>query len=378
MEKTLIFNKVLEHFGLEQESVQFAAGTKILTFILDTMRPFLTKVNFEPSQKAILSKFLEEKTLTVYLDDLDRGWEGTKSNIKRISALLNAIRDLSNENPGLKFRVALRSDVYFLVRTSDESTDKIEGSVVWLAWTNQEILVMLIKRIETFFRHNVNEKDLMQKKTKELAIYLDQIMEPTFSGKGKWENAPMYRILMSLIRKRPRDLVKLCTLAARMAYDRDSSVISTVDFQSIFEDYSQGRIQDAINEYRSEFPEIERLLMGMKPSKKEKSSHEAYTYSTDKLIDKINNIIEQGVFRFANGNIAEAKQLIHFLYKINFLTARKTLATGEIQRKYFEESRYLSNDFADFGYAWEIHPAYRWALQPDSIEDIFAHVDLCE
>jgi hypothetical protein len=44
--------------------------------------------------------------------------------------------------------------------------------------------------------------------------------------------------------------------------------------------------------------------------------------------------------------------------------------------KYFEENRYLSSQFSDFGFSWEIHPAYRWALQPDTIHDIFQNLDL--
>ena len=57
--------------------------------------------------------------------------------------MLNAVRDLISENPLMRFRISLRSDVYYLVRTSDESTDKIEGSVIWQSWTNHEILVLL-------------------------------------------------------------------------------------------------------------------------------------------------------------------------------------------------------------------------------------------
>ena len=64
------------------------------------------------------------------------------------------------------------------------------------------------------------------------------------------------------------------------------------------------------------------------------------------------------------------------MYKINFITARKELSNGQIDRKYFEENRYLSNQFIDFGYDWEIHPAYRWALQPESVADIFERVKL--
>ena len=45
-------------------------------------------------------------------------------------------------------------------------------------------------------------------------------------------------------------------------------------------------------------------------------------------------------------------------------------------RKYFEENRYLSTDFVDFGFDWEVHPAYRWALQPDSLKNIFDELEL--
>jgi hypothetical protein len=58
------------------------------------------------------------------------------------------------------------------------------------------------------------------------------------------------------------------------------------------------------------------------------------------------------------------------------LTARKLLDTGEIQRKYFEENRYLSSSFVDYGYDWEVHPAFRWALQPEGVNEIFDKLEL--
>ena len=55
---------------------------------------------------------------------------------------------------------------------------------------------------------------------------------------------------------------------------------------------------------------------------------------------------------------------------LNFLTARKRNDDDKIERKYFEENNFLANSFSDFGFDWEIHPAYRWALQPDNILSI--------
>lgn len=328
------------------------------------------------TRKKLIDNFLETQKIVVYIDDLDRGWKNSVEDRTRISALLNAVRDISNENKNIMFKISLRTDVYYSIRTSDESTDKIENSVVWLAWSNDDIFRLLIKRINTFFNISLSEDDLNSLKQAELAKYLNLVMTDRFKGYGKWSNIPTYRMLMSLIRKRPRDLVKLCTLSAKHAYNSDRHIIETQDFQAIFEEYSQGRIQDTINEYRSELPDIERLIIGMKPNKKEKTTNTGYIYAQDALNIKINNIIERGTFTFTNKKEANTKELIHFLYKINFLTARKKEdASGKIDRKYFDETRYLSGSFEEFGYSWEMHPAYRWALQPDNILSVYELLD---
>lgn len=375
----LLSRKCLDSFGVDTANrsinIPSSAG-KVLNFVIDSVNQLKDSINLQPSRKILLEQFLKNRRIMVYIDDLDRGWESRRLDIKRISALLNAVRDLSSDNPGLLFRIALRSDVYFLVRTSDESTDKIESSVIWYNWVNHEILVLLIKRIETFFGRTIDESTLMKKEQTELAHCLNPVFEPLFAGRGHWENVPFYRVLMSLIRKRPRDLVKLCTAAAREAHLNNSQIIRTKHLETVFEDYSQGRIQDTINEYKTELPDIERLVMGMKPSQMRRTTKESYSFTTDELLKKLDNIMQSGKFIFTNKREASRKDLAQFLYKINFLTARKEMPNGLIQRKYFEENRYLSSNFADFGYAWEIHPAYRWALQPDRFEDLFKLIQL--
>jgi hypothetical protein len=369
--------KLLESLGAESKTAKLVSGAgKLIELVAGSIQAGNVTLSLDPAKKALAEAFMKQRRLTVYLDDLDRGWEGKPSDIKRISALLNAVRDLSSDNEGLAFRVALRSDVYYLVRTSDESTDKIENSVIWYSWENHEILVLLIKRIETFLGRPVDEKTMLKQRQRDLAHYLEPVFSSNFEGQGKWENAQMYRVLMSLVRKRPRDLVKLCTAAAREAARDKSDKIHSKHLQAVFEEYSQGRIQDTINEYRTELHEIERLLMGMKPNKKEREAKLSYFYPTDALLKKIENIMQGGRFVFASGRVATSKELARFLYKINFLIATKAAETGYIDRRYFEESRYLSGEFADFGYGWEVHPAYRWALQPDSLPEIFEHVGL--
>ena len=318
----------------------------------------------------------EEKRLNVYIDDLDRGWENSKDDIKDKSALLNAVRDLSRECSNLRFRIGLRSDVYYAVRTSDETTDKIDGSVIWQKWTNQEILVMLIKRIETYFGRTVNEEELMKQKSPVLNKYLITVFEGNFRGQGQWNNAPIYRVLMSLIRKRPRDLVKLCTLAARNARENEHSRILTSDLTSVFQSYSNDRLTDTSTEYRSEFPQLMELLLKMRPSVKEIKQGTPCLYSSSELIIKLKNVLSMSSFAFKNGRPVTPQNLAVFLYKINFLTARKELDDGTVLRFYYDENRYISNEFTDFGYSFEIHPAYRWALQPNNADKLYSHIVL--
>lgn len=338
------------------------------------------KIGDKDFAKLIKNTVFHEKKILVLIDDLDRGWKNTETDIARISALLNAVRDLSRDMTNLQFRIAIRSDVYYAVRTSDESTDKIEGSVVWIRWTNHEILVMLIKRIETARGNQVDEESLLKKHQSELQRYLFDIFEERFQGHGHWENVPMYKVLMSLIRKRPRDLIKLCTLSAKKAKERGHSRIMTADLEAIFKEYSVGRLQDTINEYSSEFPRIEDLLLKMKPTRKEVDEGHPCLYERGKLTTKLANIIGQSSYTFSNRKTqVTANSLAAFLYKINFLTARKDTDNGTgIQRLYYDENKYILNEFTDFGYKYEIHPAYRWALQPDDVGQLFNQIDLAD
>lgn len=337
------------------------------------------KIQLSSSDFTTLLKntLFQEKQITIYLDDLDRGWENTGNDVKNLSAMLNAVRDLSRNIRNLKFRIALRSDVYYAVRTSDETTDKIDGSVIWQSWTNHEILVMLIKRIETYFGRDIDEESLLGQRQKDIAYFLNNVFEERFQGSGHWENAPMYRVLMSLIRKRPRDLVKLCTLAARKAYINGHDLILTNDLESVFKNYSNDRLTDTSTEYKSELPQVQELLLKMKPSKKELVSGNPCLFSREQLIKKLENILSMSHFVFKDGKEVSAQSLAAFLYKINFITARKNVG-GEILRVYYDENQYIYNDFADFGYSYEIHPAYRWALQPSATNALFAEIELLE
>lgn len=107
----------------------------------------------------------------------------------------------------------------------------------------------------------------------------------------------------------------------------------------------------------------------MRPRKKERTTRASFRFSNDQLINKVNGVMRSTPVIFKSGKPATAKSLIQFLYKTDFITARID-HEEYIERKHFDENRFLAHEIADFGYDWEIHPAYRWALQPQDINSV--------
>lgn len=53
-------------------------GLKMVSFVSETIIALKDKVDLSPSQKLLIDNFLKSKKIIVYIDDLDRGWEGKK------------------------------------------------------------------------------------------------------------------------------------------------------------------------------------------------------------------------------------------------------------------------------------------------------------
>lgn len=375
----LLVEKVVSNFNINKDNDTINQisrnGLKLTERIGMIVKKVQDVVDVGAIKKSVADQYLKNHKIVIYVDDLDRAWNGSKQNIYRISALLNAVRDMCNESNELCFRISLRSDVYYLVRTADESTDKIDGNVLWLTWTEHELLALLVKRVQTYFDNDISERELLGMGQQEMSAYLDDIMASTFEGAGKWNKRPIRYIFLSLIRRRPRDLINLCTLAARNANAEGRNLIVTEDWEEVFEQYSTSRLQDTINEHKYELPDIERLLLGMKPSHEMKKTEKPFVYDKERLVRKIEGIMQNGKFYFANNKECTVEELIAFMYKINFLNARKDAAGGFIDRKYFEDNKYITSNSVDFGYDWEVHPAFRWALYPET-RDIFWYTDI--
>ena len=124
-------------------------------------------------------------------------------------------------------------------------------------------------------------------------------------------------------------------------------------------------VQDIVNEFKYELLNIEPLLYRMAPTAKEikDKKKNTYVYTTSELINKIKNIRQNIALKLTYQHNTTDMDIAHFLYKIGFITARKTI-NNKIDRKHYDEKKQLlkSGSIGDGGYNWEIHPSYRSAI----------------
>lgn len=327
--------------------------------------------NYEPSgEHHILSRIIERKSVRLFLDDFDLDWRGNETDVTRIKSLLLSLSDMTTDMEGFSVRIALRTDVYEMIR-NEEFSDKFESAIITCKWNNQEIMCALAKRICAYFGVEFDKKIINDDNAQYYIIkYLDYVFVPKFDNSTKiWRNAPTHRVMFSLIRRKPRDMVKLCQNVAEEAYKRKLSKIDTSCFISVLESYSQERFKDLVNEYSKQLPMLEKLLIRMAPTQKEftAKANERYVYTTNELYNKIKNIQQNMTIKIYKGEseelcIADIHQIAHFLYKIGFITGRKR-CDDKIIRTYHDENQYLlKSQIGDRGFSWEIHPAYRGAL----------------
>lgn len=371
----LIVKKTYEDF-LEQEK----PDTKIFHAINSINDMFnLTsyiKGNDNQIKRQIAINFQKNKEVYVFIDDLDRGWNGDKISIHRISSLISALRDLSNSERGLKFRVSLRSDMYSLLRYDDSNLDKVSQNILDVKWTRDDLLRILVLRVQHFLGKNINSEDVDKLSQNGLERLLSKVMELTFSGTGKWHDKPIHNILLSLIRERPRDLINLCTLAAKEAGQNKHELIQTKDWEAVFKQYSVDRFEDTITEHRDELSldGVQLLLNGMKTTRSESKSGSSL-YSKDDILQKITNVLGQHDIR-RNGEALKLSgvEALKFLYSVGFVIARKDdNNTGFITRITYDQNHNLIDQ--DSGFKFEIHPAFRWALNYDPNKNPLNNID---
>lgn len=315
------------------------------------------------------------KQIVFYVDDLDKGWDGRYAGLHFVNSILNACYEVGKREQNIRFRLAIRWDLWDAISRINQDIDKIRQHAVFLRWSNHEIYLVAAKRISTFFGQEFPYKLYIEqaRNQEEIARAFDPVLDRTFYGLGKWDGAPTRRVILSMTRNRPRDLLTLLSLAAEEAHRKNRIRITSDDLKAIFPRYSEDRFSDLIVEYGTRLAGMESLLLSFKPPKATGKAEDKFRYTNDRMAVHLKEVLRKNSgrihFSYENG-VPDFRRILDFLYRIDFLQAWYRHPTGSIERVNFQDRQLAISGLADFGYSWEILPAYRWAIQPTKITDV--------
>ena len=320
------------------------------------------------------------RRITFYIDDLDKGWDGRREGARFVNSILNACYEMAKNEKNIRFKIAIRWDLWDAISSINSDIDKIRQNVVFLRWTNHQIYVVVANRIAKYLGINFDYNLYLgeERTQSEIERIFDPILERTFYGYGKWDKSPTRRVILSMTRNRPRDLISLLTLAANAASDNKRSTINHTDLQNIFPKYSEERLGDLIVEYGTRLDGLKALLLSFKPSNASGPAIEKFRFTNDRITKHLKQFISQysATVRFrTEKQPPEFRSLLDFLYRIDFLQAWYREPDGTIRRVNFQDRQLAVVDSTEFGYSWEVLPAYRWAIQPTKIHDVIASLE---
>ena len=314
------------------------------------------------------------KTITFVIDDLDRGWDGRPDGTHFVSTMLSAAFDISRRDPTIRFRISLRWDIFDAVTRTNPDVDKMRPNFTHLAWTPHQVYLIVAKRISAALGNDLDAGTAIKRKIaqNEFEIFYDPIIERRFHGRGAWSNTPTRHVLISMIRRRPRDLLSLLYQSGLEAVSRGISKIDADSLDAIFPRFSEERLNDLIVEYKSRMPQLLTLLYGFRSTGKVRRFSDVYRFTNDSLQKKIQDIYSKNPdIRFSNeASLPNFQQTVDFLYRIEFLQA--FFVNGSTVTRFdFDQHQRVFVKKEDLGFSWEVLPAYRWAFQVTKANEVY-------
>ncbi|MGC5567039.1 P-loop ATPase, Sll1717 family [Streptomyces sp. FR-108] len=289
----------------------------------------------------------------VVIDDLDRDWVDEKLLNSLIRCLLRAVLDLQRvEN--LKVIVALRTNIFeqldFGHRLGGQE-EKFRSLVMRMRWTPSQLEELVSERLRVASASNGPQ--------------LNSIYDLLPRSRGAGGDALQYMMDRTLMR--PRDIIAF--LNESLSTSRGAEEISWDDIMTAEEEYSHKRLLALRDEWKTNFPEIDRIFYLFEgvtlPIPQQEFTYILENAVTHPSFNSMTWLHEMtaGVYTYSDGTWVDwYGRLVTLLYNIGFIGC----LTG--RRSNFR----FAQDFPDFAERarslesvthFTVHPAFRAGLE---------------
>lgn len=320
----------------------------------------ITKKQIQNSQEH-LARFADngKKDIWIFIDDIDATFQNLEESKLLVSTFFTACRDLVNEVNGLFIRASVRTDVWSIIKSFDESLDKCEQYMLDLYWSVEDTGMILCRKLLSYYR-KYYPSELLYKgldPVQNQSEILGFVLQKTFKW-GIKKTIPTYYAIHHLCAGRPRWAVQLCRIAAKKAGESQNKVITPIDLNYAITELGKSRISDLHKEHGHQCSDIRYLLEIFRKKEFLYTTPELLNVIRENVIDRNRNIIIDGI----KDNVDEL-DLAHFLFRIGFITLKdNNYESGKKFIQFHDSPDLLTEGNVHADDIWTIHPIYRNAL----------------
>lgn len=329
--------------------------------IIDRLKPGAKERKPVQNAEAVLARWKgAPPAIWFFIDDLDRNFEYIDVNIAKLAAFFDACRQVSKAIPSFRFRLAIRPNTWTSLKLRSEALSHVEQYTTVISWSEQDILVMLGKRVRGYLERTGKLGAILQYLPSQEPEKSKVLVSLAFDTPIQWGNTqrPIHVALYTLSQHRPRWLVELARISARSAHSAGHQKVTTGDIFGQLLEFGKRRLEDTVAEFHPQCPEIGEILDGFRGQSEQ--------YRTDELLTLIENRITNHINARIVGVSSRPthRQVGSFLFQIGFLFARRDFEDGAYEHISFTDqpSLLVSRTDMDSGLSWEIPPVFRQAL----------------
>lgn len=276
--------------------------------------------------------------LTWIVDDLDLGWNNSDIANNLLLGLLTCTNYLKNISPNLHVFICLREDVYRILLTHTQHSDKYRD-IEKIQWSPDGLVELLKSRIV----YNCKIQNEQIPIDPFLAVFPETV---STSSTTNW--------LFERTLGRPRELIQLARLYSEK---NQTDLPSSEVLKEVEVEYSNWKLEDLTTEYSNQYPNLFELFKFWRTKFFRQKYHLKYGEFSDMFLEMSTGLDISSPWYMEAVNELDPKKILNILYEIGFIGDFILGGAGGSKTIYsFEELH--EPIFEEF----QIHPCFRKAL----------------
>lgn len=188
-----------------------------------------------------------KKSVTVLVDELDKGWDASEDAKSFVSGLVQAAISINEGSKNLRVLVSLRKELYDSIPSLYEDAQKYRDIMEVVSWDEESLLSLIAKRI----RHTVPETHRLTDEECWNSVFVEIL---------QYRQTKSFNYIVDRTLYRPREIIQFCTESLQetqknLAFPIDYPIVSRCEVN-----YSTQRSQDIAAEYRFQYPGLDSVF----------------------------------------------------------------------------------------------------------------------